>query len=205
METSFSFVWWERLYELCFRLYEKIHSSDFVPDVIIGIARGGWVPARVLSDLFFMNQTANVKVDLYRGIFAQDEGPKVSQSIPEGRDWTNPLVVDDVSDSGESMIAALEHLRGRGLSNMKTACLHMKPGTDLVPDFYVEKTRSWIVYPWELKEFVFTYASQIAGEDDSLKDIEQDLLDLHLPLHYVRFFLKQLENRVGRNDLPSNP
>ncbi len=202
METSFSFVWWERLYELCFRLYEDIHNSDFVPDVIIGIARGGWVPARILSDMFFMNQTANVKVDLYRGIFARNEGPKVSQSIPEDRDWKYPLVVDDVSDSGESMIAALNHLRRRGLSNMKTACLHMKPGTDLIPDFYVEETTSWIVYPWELKEFVFTYATQIAEEQKSTVDIEQDLLDLHLPLHYVRFFLRQWEDRGGRSAFP---
>jgi uncharacterized protein len=199
METSFEYVGWERLYELCFRLYERITITDFVPDVIIGIARGGWVPSRILSDLFFMNETANVKVDLYRGIFARDKGPKVSQSIPDECEWDDPLVVDDVSDSGESMIAALHHLRGRGLSNMRTACLHMKPGTDLVPDFCVEKTSSWIVYPWELKEFVFTYATQIAEEDASLDDMEQDLLDLHLPLHYVRFFLKQWKERGGRD------
>lgn len=199
METSFEYVGWERLYELCFRLYERITRTDFVPDAIIGIARGGWVPARILSDLFFMNETANVKVDLYRGIFARDKGAKVSQSIPDECEWDDPLVVDDVSDSGESMIAALDHLRDRGLNDMKTACLHMKPGTNLVPDFYVEETSSWIVYPWELKEFVFTYATQIAEEDASLEDMEQDLLDLYLPLHYVRFFLEQWKERGGRD------
>jgi hypoxanthine phosphoribosyltransferase len=84
MADLYEFVWWERLYELCFLLYEKIMESGYNPDVIIGVARGGWVPARVLSDLFFMPDTANVKVDLYRGIYARNERPRVSQSIPDG-------------------------------------------------------------------------------------------------------------------------
>ena len=41
MADLYEFVWWERLYELCFLLYEKIMESGYNPDVIIGVARGG--------------------------------------------------------------------------------------------------------------------------------------------------------------------
>ena len=60
MAITYEFVWWERLYELCFRLYQKIVGSGFIPDVVVGIARGGWIPARILSDLFFTKETANL-------------------------------------------------------------------------------------------------------------------------------------------------
>ncbi|MCD6432398.1 phosphoribosyltransferase, partial [Candidatus Bathyarchaeota archaeon] len=30
---------------------EKIRRDGFKPDVIVGVSRGGWPPARVLSDL----------------------------------------------------------------------------------------------------------------------------------------------------------
>lgn len=191
MAVSYDFVWWERLYELCFRLYEKIADSKFRPDVIVGVARGGWIPARVLSDLFFTRETANVKVDLYRGIYARDTEPRISQKLPKDMQWENPLLVDDISDTGDSLMIALEHLKKRGYRNPRTACLHMKPWTKLVPDYYVVKTEAWVVYPWELKEFTFNLSTKMSKEGRSQVEIINHLLDVGVPIHYAKLFLKQ--------------
>ena len=193
MAISYEFVWWERLYELCFRLYEQIVDSGYRPDVIVGVARGGWIPARILSDLFFTRDTANVKVDLYRGIYARDHEPRVSQKIPRDMKWEFPLLVDDISDTGDSLLVAGEHLEQRGYKNPKTATMHMKPWTKLVPDYFVVKTEAWVVYPWELKEFTFNLASRLAKEGKSRKEIAGHLFEVGVPIHYATEFLGQWE------------
>ena len=191
MAIKYEFVWWERLYELCFRLYQKIVNSKFTPDVIVGVARGGWVPARILSDLFFTKDTANVKVDLYRGIYERESAPKISQSMPKDMQWEHPLLVDDVSDSGDSLIAAMKHLEERGYKSIRTATLHMKPWTSLVPNFYVVRTDAWIIYPWEIREFIINIAGNLSKEGKSHQEIESQLLEVGVPMHYAQLFLEQ--------------
>ncbi|MGD2072598.1 MAG: phosphoribosyltransferase [Candidatus Thorarchaeota archaeon] len=191
MAITYEFVWWERFYELCFRLYLKIVNSGFIPDVIVGVARGGWVPARILSDLFFTKETANVKVDLYRGIYAREPEPKVSQSMPLDMQWECPLLVDDIADTGDSLIAAMKHLEDRGYKNLRTATLHLKPWSSLVPNFYIVKTEAWVVYPWELKEFTYDLASQFSKNGKSPNEIESQLFAVGVPMHYAQLFLKQ--------------
>jgi hypoxanthine phosphoribosyltransferase len=191
MAIVFEFVWWERLYELCFRLYEKIVDSGYQPDVIVGVARGGWIPARILSDLFFTRDTANVKVDLYRGIYTRDQSPQVSQKIPMDMKWERPLLVDDISDTGDSLTIAGEHLIQRGYKNPRTATMHMKPWTKLVPDYYVVKTEAWVVYPWELKEFTYNLASRLAKEGKSHHEIAGHLFEVGVPIQYAKMFLNQ--------------
>jgi hypoxanthine phosphoribosyltransferase len=200
MAVTYEFVWWERLYELTFILYRKIVDSGYVPDVIVGIARGGWIPARILSDMFFTRNTANVKVDLYRGIYEREASPRVSQPIPEDVKWKRPLMVDDVSDSGESLTAAMNHLQSRGLKNIRTACLHIKPWTSFVPDFYVVRTEAWVVYPWELKEFTYILAAQLLKEGVSIEDIEGRLVGLGIPMHFAHIFLEQWQTTEGQSE-----
>ncbi len=191
MAITYEFVWWERLYELCFLLYEMIVDSGYQPDVIVGVARGGWIPARILSDLFFTRDTANVKVDLYRGIYARDQEPQISQKIPRDMKWESPLLVDDISDTGDSLTVAGEHLKQRGYKNPRTATMHMKPWTKLVPDYYVVKTEAWVVYPWELKEFTFNLSSRLAKEGKSRHEIAGHLFEVGVPIHYAKLFLEQ--------------
>jgi len=191
MAITYEFVWWERLYELCFRLYEMIKDSGYQPDVIVGVARGGWIPARILSDLFFTRDTANVKVDLYRGIYARDQEPQVSQKIPRDMKWKDPLLVDDISDTGDSLTIAGKHLEQRGYKSPRTATMHMKPWTKLVPDYYVVKTESWVVYPWELKEFTFNLSSHLSKEGKSRHEIAGHLFEVGVPIQYAKIFLNQ--------------
>ena len=195
MAITYEFVWWERLYELCFRLYEKVEKSGFRPDVIIGVARGGWIPARVLSDLFFTRETANVKVDLYRGIYARDVEARGSQTLPKDMKWKAPLLVDDISDTGDSLTIALEHLDKRGYKNPRTATLHMKPWTKLVPDYWVVKTEAWVVYPWELREFTINLASKLTKEGKTEQEIIDHLFDVGVPMSYARLFVQMWKNQ----------
>ena len=41
---------WDEIYKIAKSTADKIKESGFHPDIIIAIARGGLVPARLLSD-----------------------------------------------------------------------------------------------------------------------------------------------------------
>ena len=59
----------------------------------------------------------------------------LSTLISQGR---KALVVDDVSDSGASIIKAREHIREKGASEVRIATVHIKPWSRFIPDYYAE-------------------------------------------------------------------
>jgi hypothetical protein len=62
------------------------------------------------------------------------------------------LLVDDIADTGTSLLAAKKHMEEKGASAVRIACIHRKPGSALEPDYYVMTSGAWIVYPWEMHE-----------------------------------------------------
>lgn len=55
------------------------------------------------------------------------------------------LIVDDVADTGET----LKKLKSVYSIDFICATLHYKPRSVIKPNFFVEETTDWIVYPWE--------------------------------------------------------
>ncbi len=138
---------WATAIKYCEELSLKI---DFKPDIVIGISRGGLVPARIMSDILGVHDVAILGVRFYRGMGKRGEMPIITQDI--SIDVTNKriLLVDDVADSGRSLSFAKEHLKDA--KEVKTATLHYKPSSDYRPDYFIESTTAWIVYPWEIHE-----------------------------------------------------
>jgi hypothetical protein len=60
--------------------------------------------------------------------------------------------VDDVSDTGESLKAAVDHVREKGVADARTVTVYLKPHTSFKPDFYAISTSDWIIFPWERLE-----------------------------------------------------
>jgi hypothetical protein len=147
-------VSWGRFYSLCRRLADKVWGSGFRPDAIVAIGRGGWMPGRVLSDLLGLMNLTEFKVEHYRG--AQRE-PLARVRYPLAADLSGQrvLLVDDVSDTGDTYRVALEHLRARTPpTEVRTAALHHKVVSTFVPDLYAARVVRWrwIIYPWAVVE-----------------------------------------------------
>ena len=62
---EFEIPTWEKIYELLLNLAQKIRKAKFKPEIIVGISRGGWPPARIMSDLLELPEMANVKAEFY--------------------------------------------------------------------------------------------------------------------------------------------
>ncbi|RLG19701.1 phosphoribosyltransferase [Candidatus Micrarchaeota archaeon] len=141
---------WPEVQNMCEQLAVLIKNSGFEPDVIVGIARGGWVPARILSDFLDHEQIASMRVEFYTKPGETKKKPKITQKVSTAIKGKRVLLVDDVSDSGNSLKLARESLKGA--KEVRTATLHFKPGSIFKPDYYIGETSDWIVYPWEAKE-----------------------------------------------------
>ena len=122
-------------------------KARFRPDLIVGVARGGLLPAVRLSHLLGDKMLRVIHVRYYKGANLRLKEPELLADIEKlsGR----VLVVDDVADTGTSLEFVIKHLKGKGASEIRTATIACKPQSRLKPDYFVIKTDKWVVFPWE--------------------------------------------------------
>ncbi len=177
---DYEIVSWDQSYQMTFYLFEKITKDKFFPDVIVGIARGGWIPARLLADFYGNRRTANIKIEFYDNTSRASENPIITQEISEGVEGKAVLIVDDVADTGKSLLAAVEHIKEMGAKKIKTATLYYKKHSAIKPDYYIKETESWIVYPWEYGEFA-AFQFKTNSNKMSCEEIKKKLKDIGIP------------------------
>ncbi len=132
-------------------------GSNYVPDAIVAVSRGGLIPARIVSDVINVDEVHSVKASLW-GV-----GGKISEEVMlydvklpvRGK---RVLLVDDVVDSGSTLNRVLDFVKGLEPEDVRTAVLHVKPSSKHIPDYYASRLDewSWIIYPWTLHEVIFT-------------------------------------------------
>ena len=147
-------VGWEAFYQLARGLVQLIRQSGFEPDLIVAISRGGLVPARVLADHLNLFDLATLKVEHYHAM-QRERVARVRYPLMAEVEGRQVLLVDDVSDSGDSFQVALKHLLQKGEpAQLKTAVLHHKRVSSYVPDYFAEQVIDWrwIIYPWAVME-----------------------------------------------------
>lgn len=152
MPISFIAPSWDQIYEMLIELAKRVKDSGFKPDLIVGVCRGGWAPARVMSDLLENANTASIRIEFYLAPGVTSKKPVISQAIMVPVKGVKVLVVDDVSDTGESLKVAVDHLDVCGAKAIKTATLYYKPQSIFKPDFFIIQTEQWIIFPWERLE-----------------------------------------------------
>lgn len=151
-EAEFEVPTWNQIYAMLVRQAGKIRCSGFNPDVIVGVTRGGWIPARILSDLLGVSELATVRVEFYLNIAETRSNPVLKQSVSLEMTGKNALLVDDVADTGKSLLLAREHLQQKGAAEVRVATVYRKPLSVIIPDFYEKETQVWVFFPWDTKE-----------------------------------------------------
>lgn len=167
---------WDEIYDMLVNLAIRIKESGFKPDLIVGVSRGGWAPGRILSDLLANTHTANIKIEFYVGINKTARKPIVTQPISEDISGKKILVVDDVADTGESLVVALDHVHERGAGEVKTVTVYHKPHSRLKPDFFAETTSNWIVFPWERLETTMLLIQEAKAEGRNMESARDTLI-----------------------------
>lgn len=153
VSKRYNYIDWETLHSLVGKLALSI-SRSYLPQVLVGALRGGYVVARILSDFLGIDELAVLGVKFYRGVGERGEKPVITVPLVHDVKDKAVLVVDDVADTGRTLETAVADLRLRGARSVKTAVLFLKPRSIMIPDFYVETTDSWVIFPWEICDFL---------------------------------------------------
>lgn len=143
---------WEATIKYCEQLALKINESNYKPDMLVGLSRGGLVPVRIMSDVLGINEVGVLGLSFYTGMGKKLNEPKITQELAIDISGKKILLIDDVADSGRSLIAAKEYLLKKGAKEIKIATIHYKPISLFKPDYFVQTTSAWIAYPWERHE-----------------------------------------------------
>jgi len=194
-DIEFEVPTWDQIYEMLLNLADKIRQDYFHPDVIVGISRGGWPPARVMSDLLEKPETANVRVEFYSDIAETKSRPVITQPVSASVKDKNVLVTDDVADTGKSLKLVKDHIRKHGARSVKIATIYYKPWSETVPDYYEKKTTCWVVFPWERKETVSKLVEKCIKEKRSIEEAKAKLIRGGLKADLAERFIREVIER----------
>jgi hypoxanthine phosphoribosyltransferase len=132
-------------------LAERIKADGHDPDVVIAIARGGFIPARYLAKYLDNRKLYSLGIEFYSDIGETMRVPKVYQHLPRSIRGQTALICDDIIDSGDSIRIAMGEVIEAGCANIITCSLHYKPRSVYKPNYFHEEVSNdiWIEYDWE--------------------------------------------------------
>ncbi len=191
-QLEFEIPSWDQIYQLLLNLACTVRKTGFKPEIIIGVSRGGWPPARVMSDLLENPKLANVTAEFYIGVAETKGEPVITQPVSVSVKSKKVLVVDDVADTGESLSLVRSHLEEQGATEVKTATIYYKPWSVMIPDYYEKETRSWIIFPWERKETVRKIVEKCKRQGNSIDLAKEKLVSSGLERKLVERFIQEI-------------
>jgi|TARA_Y100000590_G_scaffold40570_2_gene43276 hypoxanthine phosphoribosyltransferase len=156
------FISWDEYNSTVEKLAIQIADSNFKPDILIGIMRGGAPIIDVLSRVFKL-KCAYLAVESYSGKGIEDQQGELifsrEMSSTVQNFGGNLLLCDDLSDTGVTLNRSIEWLKNyqplKGkIKNIKTAILWKKKKSIFEPDYCAVKLSNdpWIVQPFEKYE-----------------------------------------------------
>jgi hypoxanthine phosphoribosyltransferase len=173
---------WDDIYEKSLALAEKVRKGENVPlDFLVGVSRGGLVMTRILSDLLDIQAIGIIRCEYYSDLAETGKIPRITQELQDDITGRNVLVIDDVADTGESLVEIQKYLSNKRPRTIRLATLYLKPGSRVLPDYHVSKTSSWIIFPWELYE-TFKLLSR--------RNIKPTVAKTHIPKKYANMLFK---------------
>ncbi len=191
MEFRAHLVSWSDIEKWCSTIRTKV-VKDFSPEVIIGLSRGGLVPSRILSDSLWIKDLLSIKTEHW-GITATKSGQAVLNDPGKlNLKGKKVLIVDDITDTGQSMRLAYEFVKSQDPADIRTATMLHITRSDFVPDYYgelVDQTQwTWFIFPWNVYEDLdnllmkaMTSKLNLSGIQALLKEqYDMDISDNHL-------------------------
>ena len=148
-------VTWEELHKLCEKVALEFYSSVVgypIVNSIVTISSGGLIPARLIAE-----NLQNPKIYVY-GVRSYDRDgkrcmPVIYQTPDNFFNGQRILIVDDISDSGETLSLIKDKVLEQNPNRLHTLTIHYKPQSKIKPDFFAAQIDNdvWVQYPYEIK------------------------------------------------------
>lgn len=123
-------------------------------DVVIGIARGGLIPATAIA--------AALRCEMFPIRLTRRMHDKVVHSMPvvlldvaiQVANRKCAVVVDEIADTGQTLTRAVQLVSRRGVPRILTATLAAHPWSDPRPDFFAVESEALVIFPWDDQVYV---------------------------------------------------
>lgn len=152
------------LFEDSCKLAASVLESGYRPNYLVALWRGGTPVGITIQELlaYYGVKTDHIAIrtSLYETIGRRSERIRIhglGYLIDRVTDKDSVLIVDDIFDTGLTVEALIKTIRRKARKNtpgnIRVAATWFKPGknqTDTIPDYYVNASDDWIVFPHEL-------------------------------------------------------
>ncbi len=189
---------WSEVQRLCLRLATLIRASKYNPDIVVAIARGGFVPARLLCDYLDIMALTSIKIEHYLAGSTKQAQAVIRYPLCTAIENQRVLLVDDVNDSGDTLDVAMRHLLSFQPREVRTAVMHHKTTTHFKVD-YLAKTIikwRWLIYPWAAVEDISDFIQRLSPPPTTWQAAQQQLAQ-HYGIRISRSQLQQLWEFLG--------
>jgi uncharacterized protein len=154
---------WDDVENLLWELYTSLRTSGYDPDVVIAVARGGLIPARLLVDYLQKKYICTFQMGHFSGDASLTENPILIYPLPEvDLSQKKVLVVDDISDEGGTMGAVVQYLETK-VGQIKTAVLVSKADSRYRADYCPKLMTEWrwVLFPWSMHEDLLAFTEKV--------------------------------------------
>ncbi len=144
---------WSDLGDGARSLAEAAAADGFVPDIILGIARGGLLVAGAVGYALGIKNTFTMNVEFYTGVDERLDVPMILPPVPDLIDFAEQrvLITDDVADTGATLRLVQEFCEGK-VAEVRCAVLYEKPRSVVKCEYVWRRTERWITFPWSAGE-----------------------------------------------------
>ncbi len=183
---------WEQMGGYSIDLAKQIIQSGQSFDRIVALARGGWTWSRPLLDALKVPSVSSIRYTSYEGGVKLGK-PKLVQPLTDSIDGERVILLDEVIDTGETMLQAEKYLQEMGPAAIRIAALCYKPRSEvrpleIKPDFFAFESSAWVVFPHEPREFIEDCIARWSPAGLSRDEIRDRIITIGMPLETVEVF-----------------
>jgi len=142
---------WGKFQQLCKLLVEKV-SGDKI-DIILGIARGGLYPATLISAML-QKEFYPLRITRRENDLVKFDQPVWKVDVTGEIKGKAILIVDDITDTGETLKIVAERARNKGANLVKTATLASHAWASPKPDYIGIESDELLIFPWDTQILV---------------------------------------------------
>lgn len=144
------YINWALIYTGLQRIREQMITNNWSPDVIVGINRGGCIPAILLSHKL---NVPHLPIDVRLRDHTKLNKPDLSLLYELMRKDKKTLIVDDINDTGDTLQFIWDVMEDRDLIKYATIYNNEPSSFDKVDysayNINKDKNPAWLVFPWE--------------------------------------------------------
>ena len=188
MSITYLHVTWEQYIDLTQKLAATILSYSPQVNQIVAISRGGLTLGHFFADLLRI-PIATFAIQSYADVTRQGE-MKITEPLSIEIKGKHVLLVDDVSDTGKTLIRAQKYLSRFKPASITIATMFFKPISIKRPDYFAKTTSAWIIFPYETAETILSLTKTMEKEGKTKKDIQTFLKRLHFTDSQIKFVRK---------------